>query len=130
VVSVREIMVRGLRPILLALLGAVGFVLFIGCANVANLLMARATGRIRELAIRVALGARRSRIIRLLLVESLLLALLGGSLGLLLAVCGVDGLVALSPQGVLGNWRIKIDATVVGFTITLALATSLLSVPG
>ena len=123
VVPLQESMVSSTRPILLILLGAVSLVLLIACANVANLLLARAAGRAREMAIRRALGASRGRIVRQLLVESVVLSILGGVLGVLFAVWAVDGLVGFLPAGVPRSETIGIDGVVLGF----ALGASILS---
>jgi putative ABC transport system permease protein len=126
IIPLREVAVSGWRRILMILFGVVACVLLISCANVANLLLARAATRTRETAIRVALGASRLRIVRLLLMESLLLAGAGGLLGLLIGWWGVDALVALSPADALRARRVGMDANVAWFTLALTFLTGLL----
>jgi len=108
------------------LLGAVALVLLIACANLANLLAVRGAGRAREFAVRSALGADRGQIIRQLLMESMLIALLGGALGFLIAFWGRDAIVALSPAGVPRLEQVTLDGRVLAFTLGLALVTNFL----
>ncbi|MFB0554788.1 MAG: ABC transporter permease [Phycisphaerae bacterium] len=125
-VPLHEQVVANIRLALIILLGSAGFVLLIVCANIANLLLARATGRKKEMAVRSALGAVRMRLIRQLIVESVLLSLIGGLLGLLLTLCGTDLLVALAPRDIPRMDRISIDGKVFAFTLTLSLVTGLI----
>jgi len=126
----RDSIIGDARKSLLVLLGAVGLVLLIACANVANLLLVHATGRRREFAIRSALGAGRGRIVRQLLTESVLLSFTGGVLGLILGFAGVRALLAISPAGLprIGEdgSAIGIDWRVLGFTLAVSLLTGIL----
>ncbi|HLK21037.1 MAG TPA: ABC transporter permease [Bryobacteraceae bacterium] len=127
VVPLHEFVVGKIRPSLYVLLGAVGFILLIACANVANLLLARGSGRQQEIAVRASLGASRFRLIRQLLTESTLLAIAGGALGLLLALWGVPLLVKLVPAGLIPRLaEVGINGQILVFTFGLSLATSLI----
>ena len=130
----QDIVVRDVKPALLILLGAVGLVLLIACANVANLLLARAAGRQREVAIRAAIGAGRAAIVRQLLIESVLLAVVGAAIGLVIGVWGAKALLALNATGLpraqeLANAPLlgsMLDWRLAGFTVALTLATGVL----
>jgi predicted permease len=125
VIPLLEQVVGDIRLALLVLLGSVTFVLLIACANVANLLLARAASRQKEIAIRMAVGAGRLRLIRQLITESLMLALAGGGLGLLIAVWSLDGLRALSPGNVPRIDEISVDGRVLAFTFAVSLLTGI-----
>jgi putative ABC transport system permease protein len=126
----QDAIVEGVRNSLLILLGAVSLVLLIACANVANLLLARATGRKREIAIRAALGAGRGRIVRQLLTESLVLSLAGGVLGLAAGYAGIRALLSLSPGIIprigLEGANVGLDWRVFGFTLAVTVLTGIL----
>jgi len=120
-----EALVGDIRPMLLIMLGAVGCVLLIACANVANLLLARAMSRHKEVAIRAALGASRGRVIRQLLTESILLSLIGGAVGLVLAIWWSDLLIALGKEDIPRALQVGMDWRVLGFTLVVSMATGI-----
>ncbi len=124
-IPLREQLAGELKTSLMILLGAVGFVLLIACANVANLQLARAASRSKEIAIRAALGAGRARVIRQLLTESVILAVAGGLLGLGIAAWGVDALTALSPPNLIAAGEVRVSLPVLGFTFVVSLVTGI-----
>lgn len=125
-VPFKESLVRDVRPLLLVLMGAVGFVLLIACVNVANLLLARSNARAQEFAVRSALGASRTRLLRQLLTESLILSVVGGALGLLFASAGTSALVHSLPQGLPRAADIHLSWPVLFFTAAMSLASGTL----
>jgi predicted permease len=122
----KQAMVGDIAPLLYVLLGAVGFVLLIACVNIANLFLARSTGRAREFAIRAALGAGRGRVVRQLLTESILLSLTGGILGLLLAGWGTRAAIRVLPQALPRSGSIGLDAYVLLFTLAVSIFAGIL----
>jgi putative ABC transport system permease protein len=126
VIPLRDLVVGDVGPALFVLLGAVGFVLLLACANVAHMLLARGAAREREITIRAALGAGRARLVRQLLTESMLLGVMGGAIGLAIAAYGVHALVALGGIGLPRAAEVALDARVVAFTIVLSMATGVI----
>ena len=126
VVPLREQLSGDLRPALLVLFGAVACVLLIACANVSSLLLARASAREREVAIRIAMGAGRWRVVRQLLTESILLALTGGVLGALLAILGTNALLAASPKNLLDLRSVAVDPRLLLFAASLSILSGVL----
>ena len=120
-IPIYELIVGDIRPVLLILLAAIGFVFLIACANVANLMLAHAEARQKEIAIRIALGAGRARIIRQLLTESLILSVMGGSLGMLLAVWGVQALIAIASESVPRTDEVSVNVAVLVFTFAVSV---------
>jgi putative ABC transport system permease protein len=125
VTPLRDDVVGEIRPALMVLLTAVGLVLLIACANVANLLLARAATREREVAIRTALGASRAQIVRQLLMETSLLSVIGGAFGLLLAWWSIDGLIAFGPHDLPRAGEISVSGGVIVFTLVISILTSI-----
>ena len=125
-IPLAEVETGDARPLLLLLLAAVGFVLIICCANVANLLLARAAGRHKEIAIRSAIGASRGQVMRLLLVESVLLGIVGGTFGCLLAIWGIDLLLAFRPANLPRLDEVAINWRAIAFTGAVSLGSGML----
>jgi predicted permease len=126
VTPLHEAVVGGIRPVLLLLFAAVGFLLFIGCANVANLLLARAATRSREISIRAAMGASRYRLIRQLLTESVLLSIIGGALGALLAAWAIPLLMSMAPPGLRNFKDVALNGEVLAFSLGVSVVTGIL----
>jgi putative ABC transport system permease protein len=124
--TLHERLVREVKPSLLALLGAVGFVLLIACVNVANLLLARSAARQKEIAIRAAMGASRTRVLRQMLTESILLSAIGGVAGLILGICLTDVLMSMLPEGVPRIGQVGIDYRVLTFALGVSALTGIL----